>query len=267
MGSSVGGIVARHDDVAKLRTTRLRSLPGRGAGCAGADAGPPGLGWVRADLKVEAKARTWLIDAAVVCPATKSVVARQRSRVTGEAVSHWMEMHYQLDPNRPLNLECCRRLLRVLAHVLHHLVGEALISLPAQPAARRRLHCERHDPRPILPLLHHSRPPRRHTWVCLRFSPSRSRKPTKGTRRENRSELTAGIAIAAAGPVALGTARQPLRRRPSLRATCPTHSCAPGALYFNPRTCFCRSEKPFLERMRIDAADECLPMFGECSAQ
>jgi hypothetical protein len=37
----------------------------------------------RADLKVEViKARKWLIDVAVVCPATKSVVARQRSHAT-----------------------------------------------------------------------------------------------------------------------------------------------------------------------------------------
>jgi hypothetical protein len=47
----------------------------------------------RADLKVEVKAREWLIDIAVVCPATKSVVARQYTHVhpgvsakAGEAV-------------------------------------------------------------------------------------------------------------------------------------------------------------------------------------
>ena len=44
-------------------------------------------------MKVEVKARKWLIDVAVVCPASKSVVERQRSHVNpgvaakaGEAV-------------------------------------------------------------------------------------------------------------------------------------------------------------------------------------
>ncbi len=44
-------------------------------------------------MKVEVKARKWLIDVAVVCPAAKSVVERQRSHVNpgvaekaGEAV-------------------------------------------------------------------------------------------------------------------------------------------------------------------------------------
>jgi hypothetical protein len=55
-------IVARHDAVAKVLTTRLRSLPG------------VPLPGARADLKVEVKARKWLIDVAIVCPATKSVV-------------------------------------------------------------------------------------------------------------------------------------------------------------------------------------------------
>jgi hypothetical protein len=47
----------------------------------------------RADLKVEVKARKWLIDVAIVCPATKSVVARQNTHLhpgvsakAGEAV-------------------------------------------------------------------------------------------------------------------------------------------------------------------------------------
>ncbi len=47
----------------------------------------------RADLKVEVKARKWLIDVVIVCPATKSVVARQYTHVhpgvpakAGEAV-------------------------------------------------------------------------------------------------------------------------------------------------------------------------------------
>ncbi len=33
----------------------------------------------RAELKVEVKARKWLVDVAIVCPATKSVVARQNT--------------------------------------------------------------------------------------------------------------------------------------------------------------------------------------------
>ncbi len=37
-----------------------------------------------ADLKVEVKARKWLIDVAIVCPATKSVVARQNTHVHPE---------------------------------------------------------------------------------------------------------------------------------------------------------------------------------------
>jgi hypothetical protein len=47
----------------------------------------------RADLKVEVKAPKWLIDVAIVCPATKSVVARQNTHLhpgvsakAGEAV-------------------------------------------------------------------------------------------------------------------------------------------------------------------------------------
>ncbi len=35
----------------------------------------------RADLKVEVKARKWLRDVAVLCPATKSVVAKQYTHV------------------------------------------------------------------------------------------------------------------------------------------------------------------------------------------
>ncbi len=35
----------------------------------------------RADLKVEVKARKWLTDVAIVCPATKSVVARQNTHL------------------------------------------------------------------------------------------------------------------------------------------------------------------------------------------
>jgi hypothetical protein len=36
------------------------------------------------DLKVEVKARKWLTDVAVVCPATKPVVARQYTHVNPE---------------------------------------------------------------------------------------------------------------------------------------------------------------------------------------
>ncbi len=77
-------IVARHDAVAKVLTTRLRSLP--------VVEEPPvptaTLPGARADLKVEVKARKRLIDAAIVCPATKSVVARQYTHVNraGDAV-------------------------------------------------------------------------------------------------------------------------------------------------------------------------------------
>ncbi len=73
-------IVARHNAVAKKLTTRLRSLPGVTVvkeQPAPTEAHPA----ARADLKVEVKARKWLIDVAVVCPATKSVVAKQYSRV------------------------------------------------------------------------------------------------------------------------------------------------------------------------------------------
>ena len=38
-------------------------------------------GGARADLKVEVKARKWLVDVAIVCPATKSVVARQNTHL------------------------------------------------------------------------------------------------------------------------------------------------------------------------------------------
>jgi len=85
-------IVTRHDDIAKLLTTRLRSLPGVTV-VQEPPAPMPGLAGARADLKVEVKARKWLIDVAVVCPASKSVVERQRSHVNpgvaakaGEAV-------------------------------------------------------------------------------------------------------------------------------------------------------------------------------------
>ncbi len=54
---------------------------------------PEALPGARADLKVEVKARKWLIDVAIVCPATKSVVARQNTHLhtgvsakAGEAV-------------------------------------------------------------------------------------------------------------------------------------------------------------------------------------
>ena len=85
-------IVTRHDDIAKLLTTRLRSLPGVTV-VQEPPAPVPGLAGARADLKVEVKARKWLIDVAVVCPASKSVVERQKSHVNpgvaakaGEAV-------------------------------------------------------------------------------------------------------------------------------------------------------------------------------------
>jgi hypothetical protein len=68
-------IVARHDAVAKALTARLRSLPGVTVveEPPAPTAAPLGA---RADLKVEVKARKWLMDVAIVCPATKSVVAR-----------------------------------------------------------------------------------------------------------------------------------------------------------------------------------------------
>jgi hypothetical protein len=89
-------IVARHDAVAKVLTTRLRSLPGVTV-VEEPPAPTEALPGARADLKVrvrvEVKARKWLIDVAIVCPATKSVVARQNTHVhpgvsakAGEAV-------------------------------------------------------------------------------------------------------------------------------------------------------------------------------------
>ena len=42
---------------------------------------PGWLGPGRADANAEVKARWWLVDVAVVCPATKSVVERQKSHV------------------------------------------------------------------------------------------------------------------------------------------------------------------------------------------
>jgi hypothetical protein len=67
--------VARHDGVAKVLTTQLRSLPG----VTGFEEPPRHCRGARADMKVQVKARKWLIDVAVLCPATKSVVARQYS--------------------------------------------------------------------------------------------------------------------------------------------------------------------------------------------
>jgi hypothetical protein len=85
-------IVARHDAVAKVLTTRLRSLPGVTV-VEEPPAPTEALPGARADLKGEVKARKWLIDVAIVCPATKSVVARQNTHVhpgvsakAGEAV-------------------------------------------------------------------------------------------------------------------------------------------------------------------------------------
>jgi hypothetical protein len=85
-------IVARHDAVAKVLTTRLRSLPGVTV-VEEPPAPTEALPGARADLKVEVKARKWLIDVAIVCPATKSVVARQNTHLhpgvsakAGEAV-------------------------------------------------------------------------------------------------------------------------------------------------------------------------------------
>ncbi len=53
----------------------------------------PRHGRASADLKVEVKARKWLTDVAIVCPTTKSVVARQYTHINpgvsakaGEAV-------------------------------------------------------------------------------------------------------------------------------------------------------------------------------------
>ncbi len=66
--------MARHDAVAKVLTTRLRSLPGVTV-VEEPPAPTEALPGARADLKVEVKARKWLIDVASVCPATKSVVA------------------------------------------------------------------------------------------------------------------------------------------------------------------------------------------------
>ncbi len=84
--------MARHDAVAKVLTTRLRSLPGVTV-VEEPPAPTEALPGARADLKVEVKARKWLIDVAIVCPATKSVVARQNTHLhpgvsakAGEAV-------------------------------------------------------------------------------------------------------------------------------------------------------------------------------------
>jgi hypothetical protein len=86
----------------RIRLRRWSSGRIRPPGCAGsADPRnrPPGFfrnttaPAARADLKVEVKARKWLTDVAVVCPATKSVVARQNTHLhpgvsakAGEAV-------------------------------------------------------------------------------------------------------------------------------------------------------------------------------------
>ena len=68
-------IVARHDAVAKVLTTRLRSLQGVTV-VEEPPAPTEALPGARADLKGEVKARKWLIDVAIVCPA---VVARQNT--------------------------------------------------------------------------------------------------------------------------------------------------------------------------------------------
>ncbi len=73
-------IVARHDAVAQVLPTRLRSLPGLTV-VEGPPARREALPGAGADLKVELKARKWLTDTAIVCPATKSVVARQNMHV------------------------------------------------------------------------------------------------------------------------------------------------------------------------------------------
>ncbi len=66
----------------KVLTTRLRSLPGVTV-VEKPPAPTEALLGARADLKVEVKARKWLIDVAIVCPATKSVVARQNTHHPG----------------------------------------------------------------------------------------------------------------------------------------------------------------------------------------
>ena len=80
MGFCAGGgsneIVARHDAVANVLTTRLRSLPGVTV-VEEPPAPTEALPGARADLKVDVKARKWLVDVAIVCPATKSLVATQ----------------------------------------------------------------------------------------------------------------------------------------------------------------------------------------------
>jgi hypothetical protein len=63
--------VARHNAVAKVLTTRLRSLPGVTA-VEELPAPTAALPGARADLKVEVKARKWLIDIAIVLPRSSS---------------------------------------------------------------------------------------------------------------------------------------------------------------------------------------------------
>ncbi len=77
-GGSSASIVARHTDAyCQAAADDQAAQPARGV--AVVPVPTPGLlAGARADLKVEVKARKWLIDTAVVCPATKSVVARQR---------------------------------------------------------------------------------------------------------------------------------------------------------------------------------------------
>ena len=58
--------MARHYAVAKVLTTRLRSLPGVTV-VEEPPAPTEALPGARADLKVEVKARKWLIDVAIVC--------------------------------------------------------------------------------------------------------------------------------------------------------------------------------------------------------
>ena len=81
-------VVARHHDAnAKVLTNRLRGL--RGLPGVTVLQEPPAPTAARADLKVKVvKARKWLlVDVAVICPATRSMVSRQCTHIVDPGAS------------------------------------------------------------------------------------------------------------------------------------------------------------------------------------
>ena len=128
-------IVTRHDDIiAKLLTTRLRSLPGVTV-VQEPPAPVPGLAGARADLKVEVKARKWLIDVAVVCPASKSVVERQKNPGVAAKAGEAVKRNKYKGVVRGFVVESGGRLGPLARTFIDEVVGECDMSESARRAA------------------------------------------------------------------------------------------------------------------------------------